>query len=207
MSTEKNTEMASTSSAGIASTCASGSATPGTGTTRRAPLPNLNVIVAVCDDWGIGIGGGMLVDNRADMRHFVRHTKGHTVLMGRKNLESLPGGQPLKGRRNVVITRDPDFAREGVDVAHSVDDAFAMVADDPEVWLIGGGMIYRELLPLCTRAEITKNHCVRPADTFFPNLDEDPSWCVAGSVSLDDEGNPLVTPAGIPFEFVTYTRA
>lgn len=171
-----------------------------------APLPNLNVIVAVCDDWGIGIGGGMLVDNRADMRHFVRHTKGHTVLMGRKTLESFPGGQPLKGRRNVVITRDPDFAREGVDVAHNVDDALAMIADDPEVWLIGGGMIYHELLPLCTRAEITKNHCVRPADTFFPNLDEDPTWHVASSVSHDDEGNPLVTPEGVPFEFVTYTR-
>ena len=76
----------------------------GAGANRRAPLPNLNVIVAVCDDWGIGIGGGMLVDNRADMRHFVRHTKGHTVLMGRKTLESFPGGQPLKGRRNVVST-------------------------------------------------------------------------------------------------------
>ena len=81
-----------------------------------------------------------------------------------------------------------------------------MVADDPEVWLIGGGMIYRELLPLCTRAEITKNHCARPADTFFPNLDEDPTWHVASSTTRDDEGNPLVTPEGIPFEFVTYTR-
>lgn len=171
-----------------------------------APLPNLNVIVAVCDDWGIGIGGGMLVDNRADMRHFVRHTKGHTVLMGRKTLESFPGGQPLKGRRNVIITRDLGFAREGVDVAHSIDEALAMVKDDPEVWLIGGGMIYRKLLPLCTRAEITKNHCVRPADTFFPNLDEDPTWHVASSTARDDEGNPLVTPEGIPFEFVTYTR-
>ena len=176
------------------------------GNARRAPLPNLNVIVAVCDDWGIGIGGGMLVDNRADMRHFVRRTKGHTVLMGRKTLDSFPGGQPLKGRRNVVITRAPGFAREGVDVARSIDDALAMVADDPEVWLIGGGMIYRELLPLCTRAEITKNHCVHPADTFFPNLDEDPTWHVASSAARDDEGNPLVTPEGIPFEFVTYTR-
>ena len=194
--------------AGLAEDAVAGRAPlPGTGTTRRAPLPNLNVIVAVCDDWGIGIGGGMLVDNRADMRHFVRHTKGHTVLMGRKTLESFPGGQPLKGRRNVIITRDPGFAREGVDVAHSIDEALAMVADDPEVWLIGGGMIYRELLPLCTRAEITKNHCVRPADTFFPNLDEDPTWHVASSASRDDEGNPLVTPEGIPFEFVTYTRA
>ena len=206
MGTEKNTKMAGSVNAGSRGNVAGPSA-GSAGATRRAPLPNLNVIVAVCDDWGIGIGGGMLVDNRADMCHFVRHTKGHTVLMGRKNLESFPGGQPLKGRRNVVITRDPGFSREGVDVVHNIDEALAIVADDSEVWLIGGGMIYRELVPLCTRAEITKNHCVRPADTFFPNLDEDPSWRVAGSVSLDDEGNPLVTPEGIPFEFVTYTRA
>ena len=165
MDTEKSMQVAEPVSAGDARRAPVSNA----GDARRAPLPNLNVIVAVCDDWGIGIGGGMLVDNRADMRHFVRHTKGHTVLMGRKTLESFPGGQPLKGRRNVIITRDPGFAREGVDVAHSIDEALAMVADDPEVWLIGGGMIYRELLPLCTRAEITKNHCVRPADTFFPN--------------------------------------
>ena len=202
MSDEKNMKVAEPVSAGDAHRAP----LPSVGANLRAPLPNLNVIVAVCDDWGIGIGGDMLVDNRADMRHFVRHTKGHTVLMGRKTLESFPGGQPLKGRRNVVITRDPDFAREGVDVAHSVDEALAMVEDDPEVWLIGGGMIYRELLPLCTRAEITKNHCVRPADTFFPNLDEDSTWHVADCASRNDEGNPLVTPEGIPFEFVTYTR-
>ena len=192
MRDEKNIQVAEPVSVGDARRAPVSNA----GDALRAPLPNLNVIVAVCDDWGIGIGGGMLVDNRADMRHFVRHTKGHTVLMGRKTLESFPGGQPLKGRRNVVITRDPGFAREGVDVAHSVDDALAMVADDPEVWLIGGGMIYRELLPLC----------VRPADTFFPNLDEDPTWHVASSAARDDEGNPHVTPEGIPFEFVTYTR-
>lgn len=203
MRDEKNMQVAEPVSAGDARRAP----LPSPDANLRASLPNLNVIVAVCDDWGIGIGGGMLVDNRADMRHFVRHTKGHTVLMGRKTLESFPGGQPLKGRRNVVITRDPGFARGGVDVAHSVDEALAMVADDPEVWLIGGEMIYRELLPLCTRAEITKNHCVRPADTFFPNLDEDPAWHVASSTARDDEGNPLVTPEGIPFEFVTYTRA
>ena len=202
MRDEKNMQVAESVSAGDARRAP----LPSSDANLRAPLPNLNVIVAVCDDWGIGIGGGMLVDNRADMRHFVRHTKGHTVLMGRKTLESFPGGQSLKDRRNVVITRDSGFARGGVDVAHSIDEALAMVADDPEVWLIGGGMIYRELLPLCTRAEITKNHCVRPADTFFPNLDEDPTWHVANCASQDDEGNPLVTPEGIPFEFVTYTR-
>ena len=70
-------------------------------------MDNLKAIVAVCDDWGIGANGDMVVSNRADMRHFVSCTKGHTVIMGRKTLESFPGARPLKDRRNIVLTRDP----------------------------------------------------------------------------------------------------
>ena len=73
----------------------------------------LKAIVAVCDDWGIGRAGDMVVANRADMRHFVRCTKGRPVIMGRKTLESFPGGRPLKDRRNIVLTRDASFTRAG----------------------------------------------------------------------------------------------
>lgn len=171
------------------------------------PLPNLSAIVAVCDDWGIGLDGDMVVSNRADMRHYVRHTKGHTILMGRRTLESFPGGRPLKDRRNVVVTRDDSWTPEGVDIAHSLAEALEMVAEDDEVWVVGGGQVYRSLLPMCSRAVITKNHCVRTCDTFFPNLDDDPTWRVESRVTTDDEGNPLVTDEQIPFEFVTYVRA
>ncbi len=75
----------------------------------------LSAIVAVCDDWGIGREGDMLVANRADMRHFVRCTKGHTVILGRKTLESFPGGRPLKDRRNIVLTRDASFTCAGAE--------------------------------------------------------------------------------------------
>lgn len=172
-----------------------------------SPIPNLAAIVAVCDDWGIGLNGDMIVRNKADMQHFVAKTMGHTVLMGRRTLESFPGGRPLKGRRNVVLTRDVGFVREGVETAASLGEALALVGDDDEVWVIGGGQLYREALPLCSRAVVTKNHCVREADTFFPNLDEDLSWCVANTASADAEGAPLVTSKGMPFEFVTYVRA
>ena len=87
----------------------------------------LSAIVAVCDDWGIGCEGDMVVSNRADMRHFVACTKGCPVIMGRKTLLSFPGGGPLKNRRNIVLTRDIGFTREGVDVVHSVDEALAAV--------------------------------------------------------------------------------
>lgn len=161
--------------------------------------------MAVCDDWGIGRDGDMLVANRADMRHFVRCTKGHAVIMGRKTLESFPGGRPLKDRRNIVLTRDPAFTRDGVEVVHSIDEALSAVANEEEAWVIGGSEVYRQLLPLCAEVVVTKNHVTHAADAFFPNLDDDPRWRVSatdgGYVVQQGEGD-----AGVAFEFVTYER-
>ena len=161
--------------------------------------------MAVCDDWGIGRDGDMLVANRADMRHFVRCTKGHAVIMGRKTLESFPGGRPLKDRRNIVLTRDASFAREGVEVVHSLDEALGAVANEEEAWVIGGAEVYRQLLPLCAEVVVTKNHVTHAADAFFPNLDDDPAWRVSatdgGYVVQQGEGD-----AGVAFEFVAYER-
>lgn len=168
-------------------------------------MADLKAIVAVCDDWGIGCDGDMVIENRADMRHFVRMTRGGTVVMGRRTLESLPGGRPLKDRRNIVITRDAAFARAGVEVVHSIDELLAAVAGEREAWVIGGGEIYRQLLPYCTEAVITKTHAIRPADTFFPNLDEDPAW------ELVEESEEQVTQPGegdegLSYRFCTYRR-
>lgn len=160
----------------------------------------LNAIVAVCDDWGIGLGGGMVVENRDDMRHFVECTTGHAVLMGRRTLESFPGGRPLRNRRNVVLTRDASFSRDGVETVHTLEEALEAVSGEEEAWVIGGGEIYRQLLPRCARAVVTKNHCVRAVDTRFPDLDEDPSWTV------EEVRTGGVTPEGVSFDFVTYVR-
>lgn len=160
----------------------------------------LSAIVAVCDDWGIGLDGGMVVENRADMRHFVACTTGHPVIMGRRTLESFPGGRPLKNRRNVVLTRDPSFSPDGVEVVHTVEEALAAVADEPEAWVIGGGQVYAELLDRCARAVVTRNHVTRPCDTHFPDLDADPAWELA---KVRDGG---VTDEGVAFDFATYVR-
>ena len=160
----------------------------------------LKAIVAVCDDWGIGIDGGMLVENREDMRHFVRSTTGHPVIMGRRTLESFPGGRPLKNRRNIVLTRDASFSREGIETVGSLEEALAAVADEDEAWVIGGSSVYEQLLPHCDECVVTRNHCVRPADSYFPNLDADSAWEVAEA----REGG--VTPEGVAFDFVTYRR-
>lgn len=106
----------------------------------------ISAIVAVCDDWGIGHNGGMVVANSRDMRHFVHATTGHAVIMGRRTLESFPGGRPLKNRRNIVLTRDPFFHRQGVEVAHDVAHALELVADEDEAWVIGGAQIYLSLI-------------------------------------------------------------
>ena len=163
----------------------------------------MNAIVAVCQDWGIGHEGSLLVRNREDMESFVRHTKGGTVIMGRTTLESFPGGRPLRDRRNIVLTRNPDYAPEGVEPVHSVAEAIEAVAnEDPEtVYVIGGASVYKQMLPHCERVFVTKNGCLCPADAFFPNLDEDPAWVIE---DLSDEGE---TDEGIPFIFVTYRRA
>ena len=167
----------------------------------------LSAIVAVADDWGIGFEGDMIVSNKADMKHFVSCTTGHPVIMGRKTLDSFPGGRPLKNRRNIVLTRDDGFTREGVEVVHSVDEALASVADEDEAWVIGGDEVYRQFLPYCAEAVVTKNHCLRMADTFFPNLDEDETgdWFVyeESDVAQIGEGEE---DRGIEYRFVTYRR-
>lgn len=159
----------------------------------------MNAIVSVTRDWAIGLEGGLLVHGKADMHRFVELTMGGTVLMGRKTLESFPGG-PLKGRRNVVLSRDPLYSPEGVECCHSIEEALAAVApDDPNaVWLIGGASLYAALIDKCDRAYVTKNDVLLPADAWFPNLDADPAW----QVEKVETGG--VTKRGIPFEFVTY---
>lgn len=161
----------------------------------------LSAIVAVCDDWGIGLDGGMVVQNREDMRHFVACTTGHPVIMGRRTLESFPGGRPLKNRRNIVLTRDASFSREGVEAVHSVEEALLAVSGEDEAWVIGGDQVYRQLLPNCERAVVTRNHCICPVDSWFPNLDEDPAW------KVEDVREGGITPEGVSFEFATYHRA
>lgn len=157
----------------------------------------MNAIVSVTSDWAIGKDGGLLVRNKADMHRFVELTMGGTVVMGRRTLESFPGG-PLKGRRNVVVSRQAGYAPEGVEVVASPEAALEAVTGEKDVWLIGGESVYRALLDTCERVYVTRNDCVREADAWFPNLDEDPTW------EVEERKDGGVTAAGVPFEYVTY---
>ena len=161
----------------------------------------MNAIAAVSANWGIGLGNDLLFHISEDMKRFRALTSGGTVIMGRKTLESMPGGKPLPKRRNIVITRNPAFVQEGVEVAHSVQEALDMAAGDDgdKVWVIGGGEIYAAFLPYCSRCAITRVYQDPACDTFFPNLDAMPEWRVFRSEAI-------LLEKDVGYQFIEYAR-
>ena len=157
----------------------------------------MNLIVAVDRNWAIGKGGDQLIYIPADLKRFKELTMGHPVILGRKTLATFPGGRPLKGRRNLILSRNPDFAPEGAEV---FADAQALLAVAPEdAFVIGGASVYRDLLDKCDTAYVTKIDGEYPADCWFPDLDADPNWVVT------EESEPL-DHEGTAFRYVTYKR-
>ncbi len=141
----------------------------------------MNIIVAVDNKWAIGYQNKLLVRIPADQRFFRDETIHKAVIMGRKTLESFPGAQPLKQRLNVVITSDPEYRVADAVVVHSVEEALEAVKDyrKEEVYVIGGESIYRQMLPYCEVAHVTKIDYEYAADTYFPNLDQMEDWVLA----------------------------
>lgn len=159
----------------------------------------MNLIVAVDRHWAIGKNGGLLFHLSGDMRRFREMTTGGTVLMGRKTLESFPGGNPLPNRRNIVLTSTWK-SYPGVEIVHTVEDLAAAADGVPEdsVFVIGGGSVYAALLSRCRHAYVTKvDASVDGADTFFPNLDKLPCW------EITQRGEPK-TENGIFYQFIDY---
>ena len=157
----------------------------------------MDAIVAVYDDWGIGCEGDQPIALSADRKFFRRYTAGSAVIVGRKTVGSFPGSQPLPKRRNILLTRQ-DIEMPGFEIAHSPEEAAAMCAGE-KTFVIGGGTVYRQMLPLCDRAIITKVHTVAPCDTWFPNLDESPEWELSETIESGEEN-------GIAYEMCVYVR-
>lgn len=155
----------------------------------------MNLIVAVDENWGIGRDGDQLVYLRADLQHFKELTTGHPVILGRKTLATFPGGRPLKGRRNLILSRDPAFCPEGAEVYRDLD---SLLADAPEdAFVIGGESVYRALLDRCDTAYVTRIFARFPADRHFPDLDASERWLLA-------ERGPVLEENGISFQYLTY---
>ena len=157
----------------------------------------MQAIVAVSQSWGIGKGEDLLFRLPSDLRRFKAMTTGHTVIMGRKTLDSLPGGKGLPHRRNLVLSRQSDFAPDRAEVIHSVEDILKTAEDD--AFVIGGQQVYEQLLPYCARVHVTKVLSDPEADAFFPDLDKLPEWKVASV-------GEMLTENGLSFQYVEYIR-
>ena len=161
----------------------------------------MKAIVAVDRNWAIGKDKCLLAHLPGDLKYFKEKTIGKTVVMGRQTLESFPGGKPLPGRKNIVLTSREDYPPI-CEICCSQEHLFRCLSDcnGEDVFIIGGEQIYREFLPYCDRAYVTKIDAVFPADKYFVNLDEDPDW------ELVHESNP-VKENGLTYRFTEYVRS
>lgn len=161
----------------------------------------MNLIVAVDKNWAIGCNNQLLVSIPSDMKFFRETTTGKVVVMGRKTLESFPGGQPLKKRTNIVITSDPTYKVKDAVVVSGIEEAVEELKKykEDDIYVIGGESIYRQMLPYCKTAYVTKIDHVYAADTFFPNLDEMEDWKLTG---ISDEQ----TYFDLEYVFARYER-
>ena len=158
----------------------------------------MEAIVAVYSDWGIGSGGTQPVVLKADRAHFKELTDGAAVIVGRKTLGDFPGGRPLKGRHNIVVTRQ-DIEVAGAQVAHSTGEALTLAAEYERCLVIGGASVYRQFMPYLDTVHITKIDLALQSDSYFENLDSSPDWERIDEERWQSEGD-------IRYCFVTYKR-
>ncbi len=161
----------------------------------------MKTIVAVDNNWGIGKDGCLLCHLPGDLNYFKEKTLGKVVVMGRTTCESLPGKKPLKGRVNIVLSRNPDFAPEGFIKCGSMGALFKTLENynTEDVYIIGGADIYRQLSPYCNSHLVTKINCVFDADRHFEDLDK------RGDLELVQESEPQ-KENGLEYRFTEYRR-
>lgn len=161
----------------------------------------MNLIAAADKNHAIGKNGGLLYRIPADMKFFRETTTGKTVVMGRKTLESFPGGNPLKNRVNIVLTRNKAYAKDGAVICNDIESLKKELEkyDTNDIFVIGGEEIYKLLLPMCDKAYITRVDGEADADAFLPDLDSDEDWEITAQ-------SETVTDNDVNFRFVTYER-
>ncbi len=147
----------------------------------------------------IGKNNDLLWHIPADLRHFKKTTSGHSVIMGRSTFESV-GSKPLKDRRNIILTKDKEFHAEKVEICHSIKEAIKLVKDEEEVFVLGGGKIYEQMLHMVDKMYLTIVHKTYEADTYFPDYDLSEWKEVERTDVTDDE------IAGVDYSFITYKR-
>lgn len=160
----------------------------------------LTIIAAMGRDRSIGLRGDLAFHIGPDLRHFKELTMGCPVIMGRRTFESLPKG-PLPGRRNIIISSQADYSVEGAETAPSLQAALALVAEAPRAFIIGGGSVYAQALPLAQEMELTLIDADLPdADTHFPDFDPAEWEITARTAPAQDPRTAL------SYSFISYRR-
>lgn len=150
----------------------------------------ISIIVAVAENYAIGKKGELLCHLPADLKHFKEITSGKTVLMGERTFFSLPK-HPLPNRRNIVLTDVQGKTFEGAEAVYSLEELCAQVANEEEAFVIGGGMVYKQMMPLADKLYITHiHHSWDDADTYFPEIDLNVWKQVSAENHEADEKNP-----------------
>ncbi len=161
----------------------------------------MNLIVAVDENWAIGNKEELLVRIPADHKFFRQETTGKVVVLGRKTLETFPQGLPLKNRTNIIMSTNPAYKVKDAVVVHSVEELLAELEkyDTEDVYIVGGESVYRQMLPYCDVAHVTKIDHAYEADAYFPNLDKEPEW----QITADSEEQ---TYFDITYHFLKYEK-
>ena len=159
-------------------------------------MPKLSIIVAMSSNRVIGVNNSLPWHLSEDLKHFKTLTTGHTIIMGRKNYESI--GKPLPNRRNIVISRNLNAFYGGVEVVHSLEDAFSTSSNDEEVFIIGGSNIYEQSLHLVEHLYITEIKKAFEGDAFFPEIDK--------SLWTESARETHTSSDGLEFSFVSLQK-
>ena len=146
----------------------------------------ISIIVAMAENRAIGRNGGLIWHNSRDLKQFKRITSGHSVIMGYKTYLSLPNQKPLPNRRNIILSSRMANAPEGFEVVDSIGNALESVQGEEEVFIIGGGMVYEQFLPLADRLYLTRIGKRFEADTYFPHINFD-EWDLVDLQVIDDD--------------------
>jgi dihydrofolate reductase len=156
----------------------------------------LSLIVAMARNHTIGINNTLPWHLPEDLKHFKALTLGHHIIMGRKTYESI--GRPLPGRTTIIVTRDPAYRQEGCLIAHSVEDAMRLSAQDDEAFIVGGANLYRQTLALADRLYITEIQADYQGDAHFPALD--------GTQWQETTRQRHLSQTGLTYDFVSYDK-
>lgn len=161
----------------------------------------MNIIVAVDNNWAIGNNGQLLITIPNDHKHFREETTGKVVVLGRKTLETFPQGLPLKNRTNIILTTDRTYRVKDAVIVHSIDELLEELEkyDDDDIYIIGGESVYRQMLPYCSVAHVTRIDHEYQADSYFPDLDKDEAWHI--TADSDEQ-----TYFDIAYQFLKYER-